>query len=161
MIISQDICFFEDTSFSELVVIDISTPWILAEIVDHFVNNIKIRDGSIINAELTSKSSSVISHVVPNILMNIINDKVFTNLSVIKHFVTLDYSALNSSFLYLLISFSKRDLSVCDYKLVFCYQSYRSLIITNTVFSRKEVNFVFVTIVYKPHISEGSLFFSY
>ena len=32
---------------------------------------------------------------------------------------------------------------------------------TNTVFLRKEVNFVFVTIVYKPHISEGSLFFFY
>ena len=133
----------------------------LAEVVDHFVNNIKIRDGSIINAELISKSSSVISYVVSNILMNIINDKVFTNLSVIEHFVTLDYGALNSSFLHLLTSFSKRDLSTCNCKLVFCYQSYRSLIMTNTVFSRKEVNFVFVTIAYKPHISESSLFFSY
>jgi len=32
--------------------------------------------------------------------MNIVNDKVFTDLSVIKHFVTLDYSALNFSFLH-------------------------------------------------------------
>jgi len=34
--------------------------------------------------------------------MNIINNKVFTNLSVIEHFVTLDYGALSSSFLHLL-----------------------------------------------------------
>ncbi len=42
--------------------------------------------------------------------MNIINDKVFTNLSVIEHFVTLDYGALNSSFLHLLTSFFKKEI---------------------------------------------------
>ena len=92
--------------------------------------------------------------------MNIVNDKVSTNTTAIKHSVTLGYGTLNydpfspSTFQKFSKqqSLLKRDLFTYDYKLVNYYQDYESLTITNVVFLKKRVNVVFVATTYKPYI---------
>ena len=59
------------------------------------MNNTIARDSTVVNFKPVLKSSLVPSHIALNILMNIVNDKVSTNTTAIKHSVTLGYGTLN------------------------------------------------------------------
>ena len=97
------------------------------------------QDSTVINSKPTPKTSPVPSHIVPNILTNIIDDKVSTDISAIKHPITSDYSTFNPDSLISLPtlqklskwqSLLKRDLFTHDCKSISCYQDHRFLAMT-------------------------------
>ena len=81
--------------FSKLTVVNVSALWVFAEVFNCFVNNTIARDSTVVNSKPILKSSSVPSYIALNVLMNIVNDKVPTNTTAIKHSVTLGYGTLN------------------------------------------------------------------
>ena len=61
------------------------------------MNNIIAINSTVVNSKSIPKSSPVPSYIIPNILIDLIDNKVSTNTLAIKHLITSDYSILNSN----------------------------------------------------------------
>jgi len=114
------------------------------------------RDGIIVNSKSTPKLSPVSNNIISNILINIVDDKVFADALTIKHsIITPDYSTLNSNPCSPLLK-SPSSCNFC-WKEIYLLITISLLIIimaimANVVFLKGKVKFIFVVIMHEPHI---------